>query len=399
MYHCCDIKKPWVAAGAVVGALIWLIFCADAADWPQFRGPNGSAISPDPAPAPALSIKWAAELPGRGLSSPIIVGDNVFVTASSGPRQERLHLICLSAGNGEKRWERVLQATGRTMCQEKTCVAAPTPCSDGQRVFALFSSNDLFCFDLDGNLLWLRGLTLDYPNASNSLGMAASPVVVGDTLIVPSETDSESFTAGVEVNTGRNKWKIDRPKLANWTSPVVLGDAVCLQSGKGITAVAPSTGSMLWEFKKGASTIESSVAANGLLFVPSHGITVLKPGTSGPPEELWNSRQVTPGTASPVVLGDRIYVLNSAGVLAAASVSDGKSAWKLRLQGPFSGSPVAAEKFIYVVSEKGVIQVVDTTAAEGAIAGQVELKETVLCTPALAKGAIYVRSDAHLWRL
>jgi outer membrane protein assembly factor BamB len=310
-----------------------------------------------------------------------------------------LHVISFSALTGEKRWERILEATGRTMCQEKTCVAAPTPCSDGARIFALFSSNDLFCFDLEGHLLWLRGLTVDYPNASNSLGMAASPIVVGGVLIVPSENDSESFSAGLEVGTGRNIWKLDRPKLANWTTPSVLGEVVCLQSGKGIVAVAPSTGSVLWEFKKGASTIESSVSSNGTLFVPSHGITALKPGTSGEVEEVWNSRQITPGPSSPLGLGDRVYALNGAGVLVAAAAADGASAWKLRLTGPFSGSPVAAGKFIYAVSEKGLVQVIDTAAAEGAIAGQFDLKETVLCTPALAGGAMFVRSDGHLWRL
>ena len=92
-----------------------------------------------------------------------------------------------------------MRATGRTMSHNKTCVAANTPCSDGDRVFALFSSNDLFAFDLDGNLLWLRGLTFDYPNASNSLGMAQSPVVIDGTLVVQSENDSESFAAGLDV--------------------------------------------------------------------------------------------------------------------------------------------------------------------------------------------------------
>ena len=140
-------------------------------------------------------------------------------------------------------------------------MAAPTPCSDGQRVFALFSSNDLFCFDLEGNLLWLRGLTVDYANASNSLGLAASPIVIGDTLVVPSENDSESFSAGLDVATGRNKWKLDRPRMANWTSPVALGNTVVLQSGKGLLGVDPATGSRLWEYTDGAATMASSAVA------------------------------------------------------------------------------------------------------------------------------------------
>ena len=108
----------------------------------------------------------------------------MFLTASSGVEQDRLHVVCLSTKTGAKLWERQFWATGRTMTHPKTCVAANTPCSDGQRLFCQFSSNDILCLDLDGNVLWLRGLGRDYPNASNSLGMAASPIVVGDTLVV-----------------------------------------------------------------------------------------------------------------------------------------------------------------------------------------------------------------------
>lgn len=152
---------------------------ARAADWPQFRGPHGTGFSEDAALAGRLevpqSFRWKAALPGRGVSSPIVVGERVFLTCSSGPRQERLHVVCFDARDGSIRWERQFSATGRTMCHDKTAVAAPTPASDRQRVYALFSSSDLFCLDHEGNLVWLRGLSLDYRNANNSLGMASSP--------------------------------------------------------------------------------------------------------------------------------------------------------------------------------------------------------------------------------
>ena len=150
---------------------------SSAEDWPQFRGPRGNGISTEtnlPATLEPGNIAWSVDLPGRGLSSPIIIGDRVIVTCSSGPKQERLHVICFNAVDGTRRWERQFWATGRTMSHPKTSVAAPTPASDGERIFAIFSSNDLLCLDLDGNLLWLRGLTRDYPNASNSLGMSSS---------------------------------------------------------------------------------------------------------------------------------------------------------------------------------------------------------------------------------
>ncbi len=369
------------------------------ADWLQFRGPGATAVSTEAkVPADSLKIAWTVDLPGRGLSTPIIVGDRVFVTCSSGPGQESLHVFCFNAADGSRRWERVMRATGRTMTHPKTCVAANTPCSDGERIFALFSSNDLYAFDLDGNLLWLRGLTYDYPNASNSIGMSQSPVVIGNTLVVQSENDAESFAAGLDVATGINKWKLERPKAANWTSATLIKGVAALQSSKGILGIDPETGKTMWNYSDGASTIPSSVVHAGVLYAVSNGITALAP-ESGAVTQLWRNEKLRPGTASPLVLGDFLYVMNSAGVLLKADAKNGDELWKLRLKGPFSGSPVAAGKHIYCVNERGIFQVVDPEAPEGAVTQTIELKETVLTTPAISGGAIYVRSDAKLWKL
>ena len=243
-------------------SLLLLTSTALAADWPQFRGPDATGVIDDQPPGPDLKIAWQTELPGRGLSSPIIVGDRVFLTCSSGLNQRILHVICLDRQDGHRLWERTVLATGRTMSHKKTCVAAPTPCSDGRRVYALFSSNDLVAFDLDGNLQWLRGLTLDYPNASNSLGMASSPVVIADTLVVQSENDSESLALGLDAATGANRWKMSRPKAANWTSPVVLGEVVGLQSSKGLTGVGLKRKATNTELREGTHYAIQSVNRN-----------------------------------------------------------------------------------------------------------------------------------------
>lgn len=387
-------------------------FFASASDWPQFRGPGSAGYVEGAAIPLKPKIGWSVPLPGRGLASPIIIGDKLFVTCASGPGQDRLHVICFSTSDGKKVWERQLKATGRTMAHPKTSVAACTPCSDGKRLFALWSTNDLAAFDLEGNLLWVRGLTIDYPNASNSLGMASSPIVVGETVVTMIENDSESYTLGIDANTGRNLWKLDRPKSANWTSPLVWQkDAqstpvTLLQSSKGITGVDAATGSRLWEYADGASTMSSSVVANGVVYAASKGITALKPKTNGePPEQLWRTEQLNPSTISPVVMGGKVFIINSAGVLGEADAATGERGWKLRLTGPFSGSPVGAGRHLVVVSEKGVFQVVDITAPEGAVVAKLDLplktdsKELVLSTPALHGGGVFVRTDSTLWKV
>ena len=384
------------------------------ADWRNFRGPNGNGTAEgDQNPPTELSeesIAWSVELPGRGLGSPIIVGDKVFLTASGGPKQDQLHILCFNAANGSQVWHRRFWATGRTMSHKKTCVAAPTPASDGKRIYALYSSNDLICLNLEGNLIWLRGLTLDYPNASNSLGMASSPIVVGDTLVAQIENDSESFAAGFDLDTGANKWKMDRPKASNWTSPVAIETGeqlvVALQSSKGILGVMPSTGSKIFEYGKGASTVPSSAVSDGRLYIPSNGLTAIEPVDDGDePKQLWNESAQNPGTSSPVILGNKVYIVNKAGVVSCASRETGERLWRIRLEGggqkglSFSGSPVAASNgHLYVFSEEGVGLCIDVSGAEGKIVSTVALKETILGTPSISDDAIYVRSDGHLWK-
>jgi len=387
-----------------------LLVSADTqASWTNWRGPrfNGTqdgARLPEKLSGPE-SVAWETPLPGRGLSSPVIVGQRAFLTASSGGKQERLHVICFSTVDGSKIWERTFLATGRTMSHEKTSVAAPTPTSDGQFVYALYSSNDLVCLDLDGNLIWFRGLGLDHPNASNSLGMSSSLVTTDGVVLAQIENDSESLALGIDTRSGENLWKLERPKMANWCSPTIASrsdgsKAFCLQSGKGVLAVAPRTGKTIWDYSEGASTVASSAHHEGIIYAPSHGLTAFKPGAEGQPvEQIWRSGQLRPGTASPVIADGKVFALNDGGVLSAGELATGKRLWQLRLKGPFSSTPVAVGNKMLAVSEKGVVQLIDLSKPEGEVMSELDLKETVLGTPSLAEDGVYVRSDAKLWKL
>jgi outer membrane protein assembly factor BamB len=392
--------------GLLVGVLLPRIGgTLSAADWLQFRGDTGG-IAAGEGPARLDHTAWTTPLPGRGISGPIVVGDRVYLTASSGHDQERLHVLAVDKADGKVAWERQFWATGRTQCHPKMAVASSNPASDGRRIVAFYSTNDLACLDLDGKLLWFRGLTYEYPNASNSLGMASSPVIADDTVIVQVETDDDAFAMGVDIENGQTRWKLDRPHKDNWTTPIVLRgtdraqDVVALQCSQGLIGVRPKTGELVWTYTEGASTVASSAAGERMIFVPSNGLTALSsPSPAAMPAKRWHMAPLGPGFASLLYSDGRVYSVTGAPVLIAADAKTGHVDWRLRLTGTFYASPIVAGQRMYCFNDAGLGQLVALGKERGTIANQRDFKESILGTPALVDKAIYVRSDQHLWKI
>lgn len=398
-----NLILPWTfAAGCVL--------CFAGADWLQFRGNDGTATSPETGLPTQWDVKtnqhvaWRADLPGRGPSSPIVVQGKVIVTCSSGPQQDRLHVLCFDARTGEPLWERQFWATGRTFCHPTSAIAAPTPASDGELIYAFYSSNDLACLDLDGNLQWYRGLGLDYPAAGNDVGMAASPLVVGGTVVVQVESLGDSFAAGLDRQTGETRWWLAREQAMNWTSPAAVrdprgNDLVLLQSPSRITAHQPATGEEVWSLETACEVISSPLTDGRMIYIPSNGLTAVRRDSQGPsPEIVWQENKLSSGSCSPVVHQGFVYTLNNAGVLNCGNSQTGNVEWQLRLKGRFWATPVVAAGHLYAVNQDGLAFVV-RLGAKGEIVSQPDFGEPVFGTPAAADGALFLRSDAHLWKI
>ena len=380
------------------------------ADWPQFRGPGstGGSESADPPIewSATKNVAWKADLPGVGFSQPVVAGGNVYVTGTSGVRDDRLHVVCYDAATGKQRWQRQFWATGRTAVHTEMRVATPTPVAADGKVWAFYSSNNVACLDRDGNLLWYRGLGSDYPNASNSLGMASSPVLADGTLLVQMESDDASLAIGLDAATGINRWKQDRPRKANWSSPFVMpaakGDRSLfgLQAAAGITVVDSATGETVWEFDGGGSTVASATPNNDLVLIPANGVTAVRQptGTSNP-EVVWESRKLNCSYVSPVAYRNRVYTINSSGVLSCGDLATGDILWQLRLGGSYWGTPAAAAGRLYCPAKDGVVRVVDVTAEEGKLLSENDIGQPLYSPPALDGKAVYLRTDTTLWKI
>lgn len=382
---------------------------ARAEDATQFRGPGGLGISKEtnlPGKwSSTENIRWKASLPGYGLSNPVIANGRVYVTATAAYEQKREVVICFDVKTGKKLWERQVWATGTTQCHKKTNMAAPTPITDGDRVYALFATGDLVCYDKDGDLVWYRSLVGDYPTIGNNVGMASSPTIWNDLILVCMENVGESFAAGIDKRTGENRWRIERPRKINWVSPVVVQNSgqpeVVFHGSTGIDAHDPATGKKKWSAPKQSVTGYASLTyGDGVVFAPGEKFTAFRLGKTGAePEVLWQSIKMRPGYCSPIAHDGLVYVVAGGGVVNCADAKTGEILWTHRLEagGSYTASPLLGDGKLYVTNEAGVTTVLQTGRKEAKVLATNAISDTILASPVASDGAIFLRSDSALY--
>ncbi len=396
----------------------FVLFCmmpislAHALDWTQFRGPQAASFHPQSDPPIEFSstdntnIAWKVEMPGRSAAGPLVVGKTVVTTSSGGMDNQRIFVTGVDLDTGAIEWQQEMVCRGRPYSHPYSSNAAPTAASDGERIFAFYSSNDLLCVDLQGNILWYRALGSDYPKINNDTGLSSSPLVIDGVVIVQIETQGDSFIAGFDSKTGETRWRVDRPRSANWASPVTLetnGDRAMLlaTSGKDVVGIDPTSGKKFFELDSSPSTISSATVSGQRFYVASDGLTAYQVGSPGTqPVKLWNSRKLLPGNSSPVIIGDAIWVVKSS-VLSQGSTADGEEQWKLRLPdaGSIWSSPVVCGDRLYLFSDQGKCFVVNVGGEKGELLATSQIDDTVLGSPAPTEDALIVRGDKYLWKI
>lgn len=378
-----------------------------ATDWPGYRG-DGSATAKSAAPltwSATENLLWSAPLPGRGPASPIVIGNTVFVTASTGFKNDRLHTFAFDANTGKQKWERQMWATGRSECHPMSSMAAPTPTADAERLYCLFATADLVCFDHAGQMLWYRPLTQENPSIANQVGMASSPVLAGDTLVIPMQNSGEaSFYLGVDPKTGKDKWKVKLNKDVSWSSPTVMmkdkRPLLLYQDETGIHAINASNGEQAWNYTfKGANIVGPSVVQGDKVVMAGAEFGVIQPGADNTtPKVLWTTPKVRLGYCTPVIVDDKLVTLTNNGVISCMKMTDGSVMWQQRVKGNFAACPVVVNGKVLAVNDTGTSYVLELGEKEGKIVATNNLgAEAMLGTPAVTADKLFFRSDSRLY--
>ena len=392
-------------------------------NWPRWRGSDGNAVAHE-ADLPirwsaSENVAWKTAIPGEGSSSAIVSGERVFVTSAANNGNRRL-VHCLDATTGRLRWTREVADDNPEIVSALTGHAAPTPVTDGRRVVAFFGNAGVVCYDVDGHELWHR----DFGEFESELGIASSPILHGDTVVLVCDHDGDrfgtfdSFVIGLDAATGETRWKTDRPGLfRSWSTPIVVpaSDAAAAESPRrtelivsgqdALRAYDPMTGEHLWTVTGLTGWVAPSpVFAHGLIFAASgrNGpLLAVRPGGRGDvtaTHVVWRHETGGAYVCSPLVYGEELFVHNEQGVLACYDARSGTEHYRRRLEGKFTASAVAAEGRIYITNEDGVTFVF-TAGPRFELLAKNDLGERCLASPAISGDRLLIRTEQHLFCL
>lgn len=379
-------------------------------NWLAFRGEGGrgdasAATPPIDFDVPSgKHVAWKTPTTGRGIGGPLVIDQLVIVTGCDGEDQRDIHIEAFDRETGERRWLRSLRSTGRPYTHPTSANASPSAVSDGSRVFALFSSCDLVCLNLEGQLQWARGLALDHPKTGNDISMSSSPAVADGIVCVQLENQGESFAAGIDALTGKTRWTLERPRDSNWSTPqpIELGDgrqAFVMQDSASASIVLAQTGEQLHRFDLKCDTTSSCTYAPPLVIIPGDQTTALRIDSTGV-EIAWQNNRLKPQRCSPVVHGERVY-MGKGSVLIAGNLGDGELVWQQRLPGINTvwASPLFTGSGIFVFDAAGKVAVVRDLGDEAEVIGEASVGEAILATPAAVGDSLYLRTDFAMIRI
>ena len=423
------MAKTWLVVTLVLlGGAAACARAADApapADWPQFRGPGGLGASAAPGLplewSPDRNLVWKVDLPGAGASSPIALGDRIYITCYSGygvPDKPgdmaalRRHVVCLAAADGKVLWKADVPArlAEQPTTREDHGYASSTPAADADCVYVFFGKSGVFAFDQDGREVWRA----DVGSGLSGWGSAASPVLCGDLLVVNASVESESLVA-LDKRTGKEAWRAGGIKEA-WNTPLLVPveggktELVLAIHGK-ILAFAPATGDALWSCDTdiGWYMAPSLVAHAGVVYCiggRSGGSLAVRAGGRGDvtaSRRLWKGRKGS-NVSSPVYHEGRLYFADDAtGTVSCLDARTGEAVYEAHLApepGQIYASALLADGRLYYVARQGGAFVVAAGPQFRQLAyNRLDDRAVFDASPVVAGGRLLLRSTRALYCL
>ena len=419
----------------------------DLANWPSFRGPNASGIAENFATPISWdvetlkNIKWKIAIPGLAHSSPIIWEDRMYITTASGEADAELKVglygniepvdddsvhewkvYCLDKKTGKILWERTAhKGVPKVKRHPKATHANSTPATDGKYIVAFFGSEGLFCYDMDGKLIWKKDFGLldsaFFMVPSAQWEFASSPIIHKGVVIVQCDALNTAFLAALDIKTGKEIWRTTREDVPTWSSPTIhVGEKktqVIVNGFKHIGGYDFKTGKELWKISGGGDIpVPTPVVAHGMVFInsahgrlsPIYAIKLESEGDISLTEDktsnesiVWSVRRGGSYMLTPLIYGDFLYNLQWNGSLSCYRAKTGELVYKEQLgkMAAFSASGVAADGKLYFSSEEGDAYVIKA-GPEFEVLATNPMKDECMATPSISEGTLYFRTHHYL---
>ena len=414
-------------APGLLAALAVLTLTATAADFSQFRGAAGDGH----AQAAGLPVNWNAtdhvtwQVPvaGKGWSSPIVVGNRLFLTTAvsktgGGQDDQSLRALCLDLKTGKTVWYQEVFAGNHVSTQgllhSKNSHASPTPISDGKQLYVHFGTEGTAALDLaSGRVAW-KMQDLAYVARHGSGG---SPALVDGLLVVTCDGQDVDYVVALDTRNGKIAWKTDRtlelPRKFSFSTPLVIeveGRKQIVCPGTGLVAAyEPKTGKEIWRvlYGDGYSVIPRPVFGHGLVYVCSGwGVPTLfaiRPTGTGDVTDThvaWKqtSKANVPHTPSILLIQDDLFLISDTGIASSLDARTGKLHYRKRIGGRYSASPTFADGKIYIQSEAGRGFVLKP-GREFVELGRNQLQGRTFASYAVADNALFIRTETRLFRI
>ena len=412
----------------LAGFLIVLPSLLSAENWADWRGSNGNGGSDEAKPpvewSETKNVKWKVAIPGVGSGSPVVWEDRVFVVTAVGEDGGRgfdgqkasevtFKIFCFERETGKVKWEKTaVKAVPHEGTHSSNGFASASPCTDGTHVYAHFGSRGLYCYTMEGELVWKRD-DFGKMKTRGSFGEGSSPALHGEVIIVPWDHEGPSALWTLNALTGKTIWKIERDEPSAWSTPYVVKsgeqELVIMNGEKSIRAYDLKSGDEVWRYA-GISTrpIATAVSRDGLVFVGGgrksrfFGAFKLdgKGDLKGTESLVWSWTKNVPDVPSPVLSGELLYFLkNKSGSLSCVDSATGEAHYTAKRLPKISSvyaSPITAGGHVYVTGRSGAI-VVLKDGKEFEIVASNSVGEGVDATPAAVDQQLFIRGASHLF--